>query len=130
MAFSRLQPDSATTVGILTAAGVYLIYQHALPNLTDIRASGPHDADVESARRVAAWQSAGLIALVFLVARDLNSYIISGAALVGIDYMVKHENATHPGTGKLDTGYGGSIMDADSAQLHPLPDYTTDQIGA
>jgi hypothetical protein len=120
---SRLAPDSATTVGILTAMGVYLIYNDALPNGTDIRAAAPHDDDVDRARRHAAWISAGLVASVFLVARDLNSYIISGAALVGIDYFYKHQNATHPVTGRLDAGQQLSAVPGE-AGAYSLPDYS------
>jgi len=122
---SRLAPDSATVVGLLTAAGVYLIYNNALPNGTDVRASHPHDEDVEKSRKFAAYESAALIAAVFLVARDLNSYIISGLSLVGIDYYYKHQNAIHPMTGKLDTeGQGLSIAPGEPGSF-PLPDYTT-----
>jgi hypothetical protein len=128
MAFSRLQPDSATTVGILTAAGVYLIYNNALPSGADVRAAAPHDEDVERSRKSAAVLSAALIAGVFLVARDLNSYIISGAALVGIDYFYKHNNAIHPATGQYDVGTGGLTIAPGSAGSYPLPDYTTDDM--
>jgi hypothetical protein len=111
-----LQPDSATMVGVLTAGGVYLIYANALPSATDIRTTPANNPDVESARRSAAWKSAALITVVFLVARDLNSYIISGMALVGIDYMYKHHNAIMPGTGKLEGA-------APNRSIYPLPDY-------
>ena len=115
--FSRLQPDSATMVGLLTAAGVYLIYNNALPSATAVRGAEPHDNDVETERKHAAIKSAALIGIVFLVARDLNSYMISGAALVGIDLMYKHANAVHPATGK--------IMDDGTSSLsntYALPD--------
>lgn len=123
MPFSRLQPDSATTVGILTAAGVYLIYNNALPTAVDIRTASPHDKDIESERKAAAWKSALLIGVVFLVARDLNSYIISGAALVGIDYMYKHANAVNPQTGKMDATTGADSIAPSLQQAYPLPDY-------
>lgn len=123
---SRLQPDSATTVGLLTATGVYLIYNNALPNLTDVRASMPHNGDVETERKHAAIKSAALIGLVFLVARDVNSYIISGAALVGIDYMYKHANGVHPNTGKIDMDSQGDSVAPGLAQAYPLPDYTAE----
>jgi hypothetical protein len=55
--------------------------------------------------------------MVFLVARDLNSYIISGAALVGIDYMYKHNNAIVAGQKQLDAGPGPSL----SGGAYPLP---------
>lgn len=116
---SRLEPDSATQVGILSAIGVYLIYNNALPSIADIRQAPPHDNDVESARKAAAWKSAGLVALVFIVARDLNSFIISGAALIGLDYMYKHHNAVQPTTQTVDT----SSVAAPSA--YPLPEYAS-----
>lgn len=115
-----LKPDSATMVGLLTAAGVFLIYNNAVPTTANIRASVQHDADVEASRKKAAWESVALIAVVFAVARSVDSYIISGAALIGIDYIVKHENAINPNTQQVDTGT--ETMDA---SLHPLPDYST-----
>lgn len=124
---SRLKPDSATTVGILTAAGVFLIYNNAMPNMTDLRMAPAHNPDVETARKHAAWMSAGLVGIVFLVARDFNSYIISGAALVGIDYLYKHNNGTNPGTGKLDVNTSGSIAPSMAeASSYPMPDYAGD----
>jgi hypothetical protein len=128
MKFSRLQPDSATTVGLLTAAGVYLIYNNALPNAADVRSAMPHNDDVDKLRRQAAFKSAALIGLVFLVARDLNSYIISGAALVGTDYMYKHANAIHPATGQMDTGGGGMTIAPGLAEAYPMPSYDDAEI--
>lgn len=114
---SRLKPDTATMVGLLTAGGVYLIYNNALPTVADVRTADPHDGDVEAARKAATWKGLALIGAVFLVARDLNSYIISGSALIGIDLMYKHANAVHPATGKIDTDTG-PVM---GGNVHPLP---------
>src|SRR5690348_7946329 len=99
-----LRPDSATMVGLFTAGGIFLIYNNALPNAASIRAGAPHDTDVEAARKKAAWISAGLIGASFLVARSVDSYIISGIALFGIDYLYKHENAVNPMTQAPDVG--------------------------
>ena len=118
---SRLKPDSATTVGLLTAAGVYLIYQNALPNVTDILAADPHDDTVEKARRMAAIKSAALVGLVFLISKDYNSYIISGGALVGLDYLHKHANAVNPATNKLDDSPSGTSIAP--AVTYPMPSY-------
>lgn len=116
---SRLQPDSATSVGILTAIGVFLIYSNSLPNMADIRLAPPNNNDVDSARKGAAWKSAALITLVFLVSRDINSYIISGGALFGLDYMYKHHNAIQPADGKLE---GGASPTISSASAYSLPE--------
>lgn len=117
-------PDSATMVGLLTAAGVYLIYNNALPNAADISASAPHNDAAESSRKRAAYISAALVGGVFLIARDLNSYIISGIGLVGIDYMFKHSNAVHPMTGKLDASTSGQSIAPGLDQAYPLADYS------
>jgi hypothetical protein len=119
---SKLKPDSATGVGIATAIGVYLIYNNALPTLADVRSASPHDGDVETARKHAAWESAALIGIVFLVSRDFNSYLISGVALIGADLMYKHANAVNPTTGKTEVENGDSI-----ASVHPMPDYSVSQ---
>jgi hypothetical protein len=118
---SRLRPDSATMVGLLTAAGVFLIYNNALPSAADIRAAMPDNAQVESERKKAAWESVGLIAVVFLVSRDLNSYMISGAALVGIDLMYKHSNAVHPNSNQVEASSSNSI--APTSEAYSMPDY-------
>jgi hypothetical protein len=119
---SKLKPDSATQVGLLTAVGVYLIYNNALPSIADVRSAEPHDNDAEKARKHSAWESAALIGVVFLVARDFNSFIISGAALVGIDAMYKHANTVNPMTGKADVS---SATGDQIASVHPLPEYAT-----
>lgn len=125
---SRLaNTDSGTVVGLLTAAGVYLIYNNALPSLTDVRVSGPHDQDVEAQRKAATWKAVALVGIVFLVSRDLNSYIISGGALVGMDLLYKHSNAVNPGTGKIDTTTNAGASIAPSlATAYPMPEYDTE----
>lgn len=123
---SRLQPDSATMVGLLTAAGVYLVYNSALPTLADVREAPPNNNTVESARKSAAWKSAALVGVVFLIARDLNSYVISGLALVGIDYMYKHHNAIEPTTGKLDAPSlrsGAPSTNTQLSNVFPMENY-------
>lgn len=109
-------------VGVLTAGGVYLIYSNSLPSAADIRTTPANNPDVESSRKAAAWKSAALITVVFLVARDINSYIISGMALVGIDYVYKHSNAIMPGTGKLEGSTPGR-------PVYSLPDYDSEAAG-
>ena len=123
---SVLKPDSSVTVGLAEAAAVYVIYTSALPNHADIRSAPAHNTDIESARKAAAWKSAALLGFVFLLTQDLNSFLIGGLALGGIDYMTKHANGTNPATGKLDTG-GASITSAPAQagneQAFPMPSY-------
>ena len=126
---SVLKPDSSITVGLAEAAAVYVIYQSALPNNADISAAPANDSTVETNRKKAAWKSASILAFVFLLTQDVNSLLIGGLALSGIDIMAKHSNGTNPATGKLTASPGGSIIEAggdtqpDNSAAFPLPDY-------
>jgi hypothetical protein len=124
---SVLKPDSSVMVGLAEAAAVYVIYQAALPNHADIRSAAPHNTDIESARKAAAWKSASVLGFVFLLTRDLNSFLIGGLALGGIDYMAKHANGINPATGKLAAGSQITAPDsaapAGNVTAFPLPDY-------
>lgn len=122
-------PEGSVTVGIAEAAAVYGIYNASIPNMTDIRSADPHNPDVESMRKAAAWKSFGLLSLVFLITQDMNSFLIGSAALAGIDLMAKHANGVNPGTGKLagKPAAGDVSVDPNFA----LPDYadTSDEDG-
>jgi hypothetical protein len=128
---SVLKPEGSITIGLGEAAAVYVIYQSALPNHSDIRSADPHNTDIEASRKRAAWKAASILGLVFLITQDVNSFLIGGAALAGIDLMVKHANAVHPATGKMagsDGGPGAPGTDAvDLSTATPLPDYADAQ---
>lgn len=115
-------PENAITIGIAEAVAVYAIYQAALPAHTDIRAADPHNTDVEASRKRAAWMSAGVLGLVFLMTRDVNSFLIGGFTLAGVDFMVKHANAVHPATGKM--AGPSDFVQADNDVAFPLNDVT------
>ena len=120
---SVLKPDGSVMAGLAEAAAVYVVYQSALPNHADIRSAPAHNTDIESARKAAAWKSAAVLGFVFLITRDLNSFLIGGLALGGIDYMTKHANGVNPGTGRL----AGSTKDMgpkDNSTAFPLPEYS------
>jgi hypothetical protein len=123
-----LKPDSSVTIGLAEAAAVYVIYQAALPNHADIRSAPADDSHIEAARKRAAWKAGALLGFVFLITQDVNSFLIGGLALTGIDYLTKHANAVNPATGKIagssitaaGPGDGGP---AGNAQAFPMPDY-------
>ena len=125
---SVLKPESSITIGLAEAAAVYVIYQSALPTHADIRSASAHDGDIEASRKRAAWKAASILGLVFLITQDVNSFLIGGAALGGIDLMVKHANAVHPATGKMAGSNGGpGAPGTDAVDLSvatPLPDYS------
>lgn len=114
-------PEGSIAIGLAEAAAVYAIYMSALPTHTDIRSADPHNVDVEGSRRAAAWKAAAILGMVFLITQDLNSFLIGGAALGGIDLMVKHANAVHPATGKLAGPQ--EVIPADNDVAFAIPDY-------
>src|SRR5258706_15187708 len=114
-------PEGSIAIGLGEAAGVYAIYGAALPNHADIRSADPHNVDIEASRKAAAWKSAAILGLVLLITQDLNSFLIGGAALGGIDYLTKHADGVHPATGKL-AGREGAVP-ADNNAAFPLPGY-------
>ena len=113
---SKLTPESSVLVGALTAIGVLAIYNHAVPNLTDLRSAPPHDDTIEQERKQAAIEGVVLLVGISLISRDLGPYVIGGAVLVGMDYLIKHANAVNPGTNKLDTTQAPQ-------SLYSLPSY-------
>lgn len=118
-------PESSVMVGLAEAALVYVIYQHAVPVHVDIRSADAHNVDVEASRRAAAWKGASIIGLVLLMTKDINSAVIAGAALAGMDLMIKHANGVNPSTGKLDKGHS-AVVDNDVAW--PMTDYADTEL--
>jgi hypothetical protein len=127
---SVLKPPESITIGLAEAAAVYVIYQSALPNHADIASAPPNDSTIEAARKKAAWKSAAILGFVFLLTQDVNSFLLGGLALGGIDLMTKHANGTNPATGKLTSAPGSSItgtaMEPNDTAF-PVADYADSQ---
>jgi hypothetical protein len=64
--------------------------------------------------------AAGVLGLVFLMTKDMNSFMIGGLALGGIDIITKHANAVSPQTGKM-VAPAGKPGDVNS---FPMPDFS------
>jgi len=116
------KPEGGIMAGLAEGIAIYLIYQSALPTHADIRTATPDNADIEAARKGAAWKSAALLGIVFLLTRDLNAFILGGTELFGIDYLAKHSNMINPGTGKLANISGG--VNIAPSNVYNMPDYS------
>lgn len=109
-------------VGVGAAFGGILIFNHFLPCLADVRQAEPFNGDIEAAERQALAASTGFVLVTAGVARSVEVFIIGGAAILLVDFMVKHANAVHPATGKLaNDATGGGVSTS-----FPMPDYTED----
>lgn len=116
---SILKPESSVLTGLAEGAAIVAIYTASLPNTADVRTAAPHNTDVEAARKRAAWTSGGVLGVIFLLTRDLNSFLIGGAVLAAIDFHYKHADAVSPATGKATL----PPAEPDQASVHPLHDY-------
>lgn len=126
---SILKPDQSVMTGIASGAVIMAIYSGALPTFANIRASAPQDGDIESQRKMAAWTSAGLLGLMFLLTRDRNAFMIGGLVLAGTDFMVKHSNGINPATKALEVfGARDEPIDEEMANTYSMADYTESMV--
>lgn len=95
-----MKPEVSVTAGLATAALVYGIYSNATPTVADIRVAKPHDADIESSRKLAAWTSAAVVAGVSLIAKDATIFIMGGSMVVALDWWHRHANEVNPLAGR------------------------------
>jgi hypothetical protein len=77
----KLKPGESLLVAVLTALGVYTIFQHTVPNLADVRASMPGGAASQNtfkSVKMATFESAALVVGVAVIARDPTVYVLGG----------------------------------------------------
>lgn len=116
-----LKPEASVLAGVTVAGITYAIYQMHMPPIADARQNPADDPHLESARRTAAWQAAGLIGLVSLLTQDPNIFIIGGLTLTGLDYSHKHANMIVPETGEIAGQYDTTSIGTPQ-NLYAVPD--------
>jgi len=98
-----------------------VIFLHFLPPVADVRSADAFNQQIESSERTALMATTALTLLVAGFARSVETFMIGGAVVVGVDFAFKHANAVNPSTNKMMTS-GGQGMD--TGNVHPLPDYS------
>lgn len=104
---SILKPEGSLMAGLATAAMVYGTYTFSLPNGAAIHATDAQDLNIEAGRRKAAIQSAAVVGIVSLLAKDKTIFVLGGLMLIALDWHARVANAASPLTGKVvsNTGY-------------------------
>jgi hypothetical protein len=121
---SILKPEGSLTLGAATAAVVYAAYTFNLPNVATMTATLPHDSNIDSARKRAAWTSAGAVIVVSVLAKDKTIFVLGGLTLMALDWHARHANGIHPETGKTVSATPKSYMPAQQAAQAPAtPSY-------
>jgi hypothetical protein len=114
MALSR----TAVEIGALGAVGEFLIFNHFMPPVIDVRANQPYDTEIEKSERTGLIVGAAFLALLTSFSPGkIETFAIVGGALVAIDYAYKHANAVHPATHTMHNESG-----ADQS-LYSVPNY-------
>ena len=114
----------AVELGVLVGLTNTVIFMHYLPPITDVRSAQPFNAQVESSERTALLATTALTLLVAGFARSLETFMIGGAIIVGVDFAYKHANAVNPSTNKLVSSDQGGL---DMSNVHSLPDYASSE---
>lgn len=114
MALSR----TAVEIGVVGAVGEFLIFQHFMPPVVDVRATQPYNRDIEKAERTGLIVGGGFLALLTAMSPGkLETFTLVGGALLAMDFAYKHANAVHPASGTMQKDMGAD------QQLYSVPDY-------
>lgn len=123
---SLLNPETSVMLGLANGGIVVGIYSYYLPSNASVRTADPMDNDVEKTRRAAAWSSAAVLGMMYLLTKDRNSFLIGGLVLAAVDMTVKHSNGINPFTNKLDDPAKETMDSGDGANVYSMPDYAED----
>lgn len=99
-----LRPEVSLPVGLATAAVVWVVYDHALPNITDARVGGHNDDHLWAAEKQAGLVSVAVVGGISLLAKDPTVFIIGGAMTIALSWWHRHANMVDPASGKLNLG--------------------------
>lgn len=114
MAVNRHGVELGVMVGLVNT----VIFLHFMPPVADVRSADAFNQQIESSERTALMVTTAFTLLIAGFGRSIETFMIGGAVVVGVDYAFKHANAVHPSTNKMvdaNVGMGGSV--------HSLPDY-------
>lgn len=110
----------AVELGVVVGLANTIIFLHFLPPVTDVKGAEPFNQDIETSERTALIATTAFTLLVAGFARSVETFMIAGAIIVGVDFAYKHANAVVPGTSKMSPSNAQSI---DQGTSHPMPDY-------
>lgn len=102
-----LKAEISVPAALALGVAVYGIFQVNLPSVTEVRAADMDNRDVASAERAATWESAGLVSVLSLIAKDPTLFLVGGTITLALAWKYRHANAVHPMTGKAGRGITG-----------------------
>jgi hypothetical protein len=109
-------------LGVFVGLANLVIFNHFMPPVTDVKSAPQFEQMCETSEREALLATTALTLLVAGFARSMDTFIVAGAVIIGVDFAFKHAIAVHPDTGKMSSP--GDQQDNSGGNLHPLPDYS------
>src|SRR5215831_14710901 len=98
---------TAVEIGVVGAVGEFLIFNHFMPPVIDVRANQPFDRELEKSERTGLLVGAAFLAILTTMSPGkIETFAIVGGALVLLDFAYKHANAVHPASGTMQHGMG------------------------
>jgi hypothetical protein len=113
---------AAVEVGVIGAVGEFLIFNHFMPPVLDVRANQPYNPEIEKSERTALIVGTAFLILLTAFTQKVETFAIVGGAAVAIDFAYKHANAVHPASGTMQ-------RDMSEQAMYPIPDYESDGTG-
>jgi len=98
---SGYKPADSMTIGLATAAGVFMIYSSKIGPCADVGMTQPGSPPVNSSIRKAGWEALILVAGMTLLSRDLNVAILGGSAVILEHVMYLHAEMASPSDGQI-----------------------------
>ena len=97
-----LKPSEEIQVAALSAAVVYGVFQIDAPNLADVKAAKPGNANVHGSVKSAAWTATAVTAGLALLAKSPTIFVVGALMTVAESWKFYHANNMSPATGKQD----------------------------
>jgi len=116
-------------LGVLLGLANTIIFLHFLPPVADVRSADAFNQQIESSERTALMATTALTLLVAGFARSIETFMIGGAIVVGVDFAFKHANAVNPSTNKMVPAASSTGIGDAGGSVHPLADYSTQDAG-
>lgn len=111
---------SAVEIGVVGAVGEFLIFNHFMPPVIDVRANQPHDTEIEKSERTALIVGSAFGALLTAMSPGkVETFVIVFGGLVALDFAYKHANAVNPGSHSME-------QMGDEQSLYAVPNYEAD----
>lgn len=95
-----LKPNEEVMTSAAVLAVVYAIFEMQAPNLADVRAAQPGNANVHTSVKGAAWEATAVVAGISLLSRSPTIFVVGGLATSVLAWHFYHANTVHPATGK------------------------------